>query len=74
MWSLKGSGIFTWVKLMKLFKPNNNFKVVGFDFFGEKEKIKFKYKQDKKVQAWHDPGTISQKEIIDKCNEWGFKI
>ena len=34
----KGSGIFTWVKLMKLFKPNNNFKVVGFDFFGEKKK------------------------------------
>ena len=23
---------------MKLFKPNNNFKVVGFDFFGEKKK------------------------------------
>lgn len=70
----KGSGIFTWVKLMKLFKPNNNFKVVGFDFFGEKKKKKkFKYKQDKKIQAWHNPGTISQKEIIDKCNEWGFK-
>ena len=28
----KGSGIFTWVKLMKLFKPNNDFNVVGFDF------------------------------------------
>ena len=30
----RGSGIFTWVKLMMIFKPNNNFKVVGFDLFG----------------------------------------
>ena len=38
----KGSGIFTWVKLMKLFKPNNNFSVVGFDLFGtKKSKLKF---------------------------------
>ena len=49
----KGSGIFTWVKLMKLFKPNNNFKVVGL-IFGEKKKklnLNINYK---KVQAWHD--------------------
>ena len=70
----KGSGIFTWVKLMKLVKPNNNFSVVGFDLFGtKKSKLKFKYKQDKKVQAWHNPNTISQKELIQKCNEWNFK-
>ena len=43
----KGSVIFTWVKLMKLFKPNNNFKVVGFDLFGkQKGRLKFKYKSD----------------------------
>ena len=70
----KGSGIFTWVKLMKLFKPNNNFKVVGFDLFGTKSsKLKFKYKQDKKVQAWHNSETINPDEIIKQCNEWGFK-
>ena len=28
----KGSGIFTWVKLIRIFKPNNDFNVVGFDF------------------------------------------
>ena len=33
----RGSGIFTWVKLMMIFKPNNNFKVVGFDLFGSKD-------------------------------------
>ena len=58
----KGSGIFLWVKLMMIFKPNNNFKVVGFDFFRTKKKnVNFKYKIDKKVQAWHDADTIDPK-------------
>ena len=69
----KGSGLFTWVKLMRLFKPNNNFNVVGFDLFGSNKRIKFKYKLDKKVQNWHKSKTINQKEIIKKCDEWGFK-
>ncbi len=70
----KGSGIFTWVKLMLLFKPNNNYKVVGFDLFGSKKrKLKFKYKIDKKVQSWHSSKTINQKELSKKCKEWGFK-
>lgn len=70
----KGSGIFTWVKLMMLFKPNNKFNVVGFDLFkNKKKKLKFKYKIDKKVQAWHVPGTIKESEILKKCDNWGFK-
>ena len=69
----KGSGIFTWVKLIKLFKPNNDFKVVGFDLFEKKkDKLKFKYKSDKKVQAWHNPGTIKQKELMSQCKKWNF--
>ena len=59
---------------MKLFKPNNNFKVVGFDLFGkQKGRLKFKYKSDKKVQAWHNAGTISQEELKKKCKEWDFQ-
>ena len=59
---------------MKLFKPNNNFKVVGFDLFGkQKGRLKFKYKSDKKVQAWHNSGTISQEELKKKCKEWDFQ-
>lgn len=71
----KGSGIFTWVKMMKLFKPNNKFKVIGFDLFGnkKKEKLKFKFKKDKNVQNWHNSGTISQEQILKKCKEWDFK-
>jgi hypothetical protein len=70
----KGSGVFTWVKLMMLFKPNNKFNVVGFDLFNnKKKKLKFKYKIDKKVQAWHVPGTIKESEILKRCNKWKFK-
>tara|TARA_A100001015_G_C14934634_1_gene689914 strand:- start:172 stop:816 length:645 start_codon:yes stop_codon:yes gene_type:complete len=68
----KGAGIFTWVKLMKLFKPNNDFKVVGFDFFEKKSNPKFKFKLDKKVQSFHTKGAISQKELQKKCKDWGF--
>ena len=69
----KGSGIFTWVKLVMLFKPNNNFKVVGFDFFEKKVKTKSKNKLDKKVLKWHEVGTTTQSELIKKCKEWNFK-
>ena len=69
----KGAGIFTWVKLLKLFKPNNDFKVIGFDFFENKSKTKLKYKLDKKVQAFHSTGAISQKDLFKKCEEWNFK-
>ncbi len=70
----KGSGIFTWVKLMMLFKPNNQFNVIGFDLFKtKKKKLKFKYNIDKKVQAWHVSGTIKESEILKQCNKWGFK-
>ena len=69
----KGAGIFTWVKLLKLFKPNNDFKVIGFDFFENKSKTKLKYKLDKKELAFHNIGAISQKDLFKKCEEWNFK-
>ena len=69
----KGSGIFMWVKLLKLFKPNNDFKVIGFDFLENKSKTKLKYKLDKKVLALHNKGAISQKDLFKKCEEWNFK-
>ena len=69
----KGAGIFTWVKLLKLFKPNNDFKVIGFDFFKNKNRPKLKYKLDKKVVDFHKAGAISQKDLFKKCEEWNFK-
>ena len=68
----RGSGIFTWVKLLKLFKPNNNFKVVGFDFFEKKHRTKSKFNLDKKVLKFHDKGTISQLELKKRCKELNF--
>tara|TARA_Y100000590_G_scaffold470350_1_gene664082 strand:- start:2183 stop:2830 length:648 start_codon:yes stop_codon:yes gene_type:complete len=68
----KGSGIFTWVKLVKLFKPNNNFSVVGFDFFENKRNKKFKFKIDKKEVDFHKSDWITQKELIKKCKEWKY--
>lgn len=31
----KGSGIATWLHLLKMYEPNSNKKVIGFDFFGK---------------------------------------
>mgnify|MGYP001411566840 CR=1 FL=1 len=69
----KGSGIFTWVKLMKIFKPNNDFRVIGFDYFDNRGKPKFKHKLDKKGEIFHKSGAIKQKELFKKCKEWNFK-
>ena len=68
----KGTGLFTWVKLSKLFKPHNSFKIIGFDFFENKSKPKFKYKTDQKVLKMHNKGGITQKELFKKCKEWNF--
>ena len=35
----KGSGIFSWLKLRKIFAPNSFRKVIGFDFFDTKSLI-----------------------------------
>ena len=69
----KGSGFFTWVKLMKIFKPNSDSKVVGFDFFETNRSINFKFKKDKEVFNDHKDNFISQKELKNKCLNWGFK-
>lgn len=34
----KGSGVSAWLKILKVFSPNTNKKVIGFDFFS-KEKV-----------------------------------
>ncbi len=69
----KGSGFFTWVKLMKIFKPNSDSKVIGFDFFETNRSINFKFKKDKEVFNDHKDNFISQKELKNKCLNWGFK-
>jgi len=69
----KGSGFFTWVKFMKIFKKNSNSKVIGFDFFEKERMANFKFKKDKELFEAHKDDFISQKEIINTCLNWGFK-
>ena len=58
---------------MKIFKPNSDSKVIGFDFFETNRSINFKFKKDKEVFNDHKDNFISQKELKNKCLNWGFK-
>jgi hypothetical protein len=37
----KGSGILAWLKILKVFCPNTNKKVIGFDFFSKNNVLEF---------------------------------
>lgn len=50
---MRGSGIYTWAKLQRIFKPNNEQKIIGFDFFEKNRNIKLRYARDKQVLAAH---------------------
>ena len=69
----KGSGFFTWVKLMKIFKPNSDSKVIGFDFFETNRFVNFKFKKDKEIFDDHKDNFITQQELKNTCLNWGFK-
>jgi hypothetical protein len=60
----RGSGIYLFAKLIKIFKPNSLSKVLGFDFFGKSQKIKNKFDIDHKVNQNHHGLGSSKKEII----------
>ena len=61
----KGSGIYLYAKLLKLFKPHSLSKIVGFDFFGKDQIIKNKYKLDYTCNKFHK-GNGSNINIIKK--------
>ncbi len=68
----KGSGIYTWAKFMCLFKPNNGYNIVGFDFFDSDRNMSFKHGDDKKCLDEHQENWATQQEIKDNCSRWGF--
>ena len=68
----KGSGIYLYAKLLKIFKPNSLVKVVGFDFFGKPQKINNKYEIDLKVNQNHTGHGSKQKEIINNLKKFGI--
>lgn len=48
----KGSGLYTFLKLKRLFNPNSSKKVIGFDFFNTEELLKsLKLNNDKETMS-----------------------
>lgn len=68
----KGSGLYTWVKLMRLFKPNNEYRVVGFDFFESSRKADFVFEKDRLVLDEHAEGWTAQDQLRKTTQSWGF--
>jgi hypothetical protein len=68
----KGSGLYTWVKLMRLFKPNNEQRVVGFDFFETARDMDLRHRLDRDCLDEHAAGWTSRETLTANCREWGF--
>jgi Macrocin-O-methyltransferase (TylF) len=70
----KGSGLFTWVKLMQIFRPGNDVRVVGFDFFGgaREDASEYRYENDKTCVDFHQTGFTAPEEIKKTAAGWGF--
>ena len=68
----KGSGLFTWVKFMSLFKSNNEYRVIGFDFFETERVTDFKYQADRDCLDEHAEGWLTRDELTRTCAAWGF--
>ncbi|MCF3609397.1 TylF/MycF family methyltransferase [Planktothrix agardhii 1033] len=68
----KGSGIYTLAKLHRLFKPNNEIKIVGFDYFEETRNIEFERSEDKSVFDEHALNWSSREEILQNLATIGI--
>lgn len=68
----KGSGLYTWAKLMRLFRPHNETRIVGFDFFDADREMSFKFQQDKDCLDEHLTRWSPQDTIKRNCAGWGF--
>jgi hypothetical protein len=69
----KGSGIYTWTKLMRTFKPNSSGRVIGFDFFDADREVTLKHRQDQECLDFHAEGWTSPAVIKATCAKWGFE-
>ena len=69
----KGSGIYTWTKLVQTFKPNSASRVIGFDFFDARRDVKLIRRQDQECLDFHAEGWESPATIKANCAMWGFE-
>jgi hypothetical protein len=65
----KGTGLYTFLKLKKLFNPNGSKKVIGFDFFDTKALLNsIESEQDKKAMG--ELLTEIQEDYQNEANEY----
>jgi hypothetical protein len=69
----KGSGLYTLAKLQKLFKPNNEQRILGFDFFETNRDMNFEFKQDSDCLDEHAETWASQEVILDNMAAMGIR-
>ena len=69
----KGSGLYTWAKLLQLFKPNNEYRLIGFDFFGTNRETDFKHEADADCLEEHEDNWAAPDTIRSVCKGWGFE-
>jgi Macrocin-O-methyltransferase (TylF) len=68
----KGSGLYTLAKLHRIFKPNNEQKIIGFDFFEKQRDIQFQREDDKKVFDEHESDWSSRDLILQNLAAMGI--
>ena len=69
----KGSGIYLFSKLVKIFKPHTSTKILGFDFFESSRKTKNKFKKDSICIREHAGRGSSRKKILNNLKKNGIK-
>jgi hypothetical protein len=68
----KGSGIYTWAKLQRLFHPHSERRIVGFDFFEAARGVALARRGDREVLAEHATGWTAQDEILGGLAAFGI--
>lgn len=68
----KGSGLYTFAKLHRLFMPNNEKRIIGFDFFETSRDMAFAKDKDQEVLLEHATGWSSRATILSKLSGVGI--
>lgn len=68
----KASGLYTWVKLVQLFKPSSPTRVIGFDFFETNRDLVCASPEDQDCFDFHATGWAPQDQIRKTAETWGF--
>ncbi len=68
----KGSGLYLFAKLQKLLMPNNERRIVGFDFFETNREMQFKKTEDQGVLNAHLGKWSSRETILGNLSSAGI--